>query len=50
MLENHDTLNKFFEIVKLQIDNSLMFENETFADLEEKELKKVKLMFFFFNH
>jgi hypothetical protein len=45
MLENHDTLNESFEIVKLQIDDSLMLENKAFADLEEKELKKAKLMF-----
>jgi hypothetical protein len=31
--------------VRLQIDDSLMLENKAFADLEEKELKKVKLMF-----
>jgi hypothetical protein len=45
MLENHDILSKCFEIVELQIDDSLMLGNKVFADLEEKELKKIKLMF-----
>ncbi len=40
MLENQRILSKFFEIVELQIQNSLMLENEAFADLKEKELKK----------
>ncbi len=31
--------------MRLQIDDSLMLENKAFADLEEKELKNVKLMF-----
>ncbi len=45
MLKNHDILSESFEIVKLQIDDSLMLENKVFADLEEKELEKAKLMF-----
>jgi hypothetical protein len=45
MLENQEILSKSFEIVELQIDDSLMLENKVFADLEEKELKKAKLMF-----
>ncbi len=45
MLKNQKILSKFFEIMRLQIDDSLMLANKEFADLEEKELKKVKLMF-----
>jgi hypothetical protein len=31
--------------VELQIDDSLTLENQIFADLEEKELEKARLMF-----
>ncbi len=45
MLKNQKILSKSFEIIELQIDDSLMLANKEFADLEEKELKNVKLMF-----
>jgi hypothetical protein len=44
ILENHDILSESFEIVELQINDSLMLENKVFADIEEKELKKAKLI------
>jgi hypothetical protein len=35
----------FFEIVKIQTDDTLMKENKQFADLKENELQKAKITF-----
>ncbi len=34
-----------FELIKMQIDNTLMLRNNRFAELEKNELKKANLMF-----
>ncbi len=44
-LLNNSELSQSFEIVELQIDNSLMLEDEELADLNENKLKKANLMF-----
>jgi hypothetical protein len=35
---------KSFEIIEMQIDDTLILVNQTFVDLEEKELKESEFM------
>jgi hypothetical protein len=48
LLYRNDLLSSFstksFEIVEMQIDDTLILVNQTFVDLEEKELKESELM------
>jgi hypothetical protein len=37
--------NESFEVIEMQTDDTLMLEDDRFAELEENELKKAKLMF-----
>ncbi len=37
--------NESFELIKMQTDDILMLKNDRFAELEENELKKAKLIF-----
>jgi hypothetical protein len=43
---NHsDSLSNAFGLIEMQTDDTLMLKDERFAELEESELKKAKLMF-----
>jgi hypothetical protein len=37
--------NESFEVIEMQTDDTLMLRDDRFAELEESELKKAKLMF-----
>jgi hypothetical protein len=37
--------NESFEVIEMQTDDTLMLEDDRFAELKENELKKAKLMF-----
>jgi hypothetical protein len=37
--------NESFEVIEMQTDDTLMLKDDHFAELEESELKKAKLMF-----
>ncbi len=44
-INQNDSSSNVFELIKMQTNNTLMLKNDRFAELEESELKKAKLMF-----
>ncbi len=44
-INQNDTSSNAFELIEMQINDTLMLRDDRFAELEESELKKAKLMF-----
>ncbi len=44
-INQNDSSSNVFELIEMQTDDTLMLRDDRFAELEENELKKAKLMF-----
>jgi hypothetical protein len=44
-INQNDSSSNVFELIEMQTDDTLMLRDDRFAELEESELKKAKLMF-----
>ncbi len=44
-INQNDPSSNVFELIEMQTDDTLMLRDDRFAELEESELKKAKLMF-----
>ncbi len=44
-INQNDSSSNAFELIEMQTNDTLMLKNDRFAELEESELKKTKLMF-----